>query len=99
MNSRLLDGIPASILPPAAAVTLCCATNTRYEQESGALHRKATWAQPRGQAERNSLASLGQGEIAQLVEHTTENRGVPGSSPGLAIAILSGPERVVVVRV
>ena len=32
-------------------------------------------------------ASLGaRGEIAQLVEHTTENRGVPGSSPGLAIA-------------
>ena len=30
-------------------------------------------------------ASLpGRGEIAQLVEHTTENRGVPGSSPGLA---------------
>ena len=26
------------------------------------------------------------GEIAQLVEHTTENRGVPGSIPGLAIA-------------
>src|SRR4029077_11325042 len=25
------------------------------------------------------------GEIAQLVEHTTENRGVPGSSPGLAM--------------
>jgi hypothetical protein len=25
------------------------------------------------------------GEIAQLVEHSTENRGVPGSSPGLAI--------------
>src|SRR6188472_1651831 len=33
-----------------------------------------------------SCASLGaHGEIAQLVEHTTENRGVPGSSPGLAI--------------
>jgi hypothetical protein len=32
-----------------------------------------------------SLASPAQGEIAQLVEHTTENRGVPGSSPGLAI--------------
>ena len=32
-------------------------------------------------------ASLGaHGEIAQLVEHTTENRGVPGSSPGLAIS-------------
>jgi hypothetical protein len=27
------------------------------------------------------------GEIAQLVEHTTENRGVPGSNPGLAIAL------------
>ena len=25
------------------------------------------------------------GEVAQLVEHTTENRGVPGSIPGLAI--------------
>jgi hypothetical protein len=33
-----------------------------------------------------ALASRGQGEIAQLVEHTTENRGVPGSIPGLAIA-------------
>src|SRR5207302_1401885 len=31
------------------------------------------------------LASPHHGEIAQLVEHTTENRGVPGSSPGLAI--------------
>src|SRR5215217_5307952 len=31
------------------------------------------------------LACCPQGEIAQLVEHTTENRGVPGSSPGLAI--------------
>ena len=29
--------------------------------------------------------SMISGEIAQLVEHTTENRGVPGSSPGLAI--------------
>ena len=32
-----------------------------------------------------TLALLRAGEIAQLVEHTTENRGVPGSSPGLAI--------------
>src|SRR5829696_4277126 len=30
------------------------------------------------------------GEIAQLVEHTTENRGVPGSSPGLAISRSAG---------
>src|SRR3954463_12348261 len=35
---------------------------------------------------RGSLAFQRAGEIAQLVEHTTENRGVPGSSPGLAIA-------------
>ena len=28
---------------------------------------------------------LRRGEVAQLVEHTTENRGVPGSIPGLAI--------------
>ncbi len=27
------------------------------------------------------------GEVAQLVEHTTENRGVPGSIPGLAISL------------
>src|SRR5438876_11977437 len=34
------------------------------------------------------------GEIAQLVEHTTENRGVPGSIPGLAISrILQRAER------
>jgi hypothetical protein len=34
----------------------------------------------------DSLASSNHGGIAQLVEHTTENRGVPGSSPGLAIS-------------
>jgi hypothetical protein len=32
----------------------------------------------------------GRGEIAQLVEHSTENRGVGGSSPPLAIARLRG---------
>ncbi len=41
---------------------------------------RATWPSP-GHA---SLTP--HGEIAQLVEHTTENRGVPGSSPGLATA-------------
>src|SRR5436190_5604857 len=35
--------------------------------------------------DREPLASARRGEIAQLVEHTTENRGVPGSIPGLAI--------------
>ena len=44
---------------------------------------RSSW---RGRA-RASLFALG--EIAQLVEHTTENRGVPGSSPGLAIG--NGP--------
>ena len=35
--------------------------------------------------DRGRVASIGRrGEIAQLVEHTTENRGVPGSNPGLA---------------
>ena len=37
-------------------------------------------------AGKRALAFDRAGEIAQLVEHTTENRGVPGSSPGLAIA-------------
>ena len=32
----------------------------------------------------------GRGEVAQLVEHTAENRGVAGSSPALAIASHSG---------
>ena len=51
-----------------------------------------------------AISCRDRGEIAQLVEHTTENRGVPGSSPGLAIAALaasvldpgtaSGPVRV-----
>jgi hypothetical protein len=41
----------------------------------------------------------GRGEIAQLVEHSTENRGVGGSSPPLAIAWtraggLSGPRQI-----
>ena len=36
-----------------------------------------------------ALPSRLHGEIAQLVEHTTENRGVPGSSPGLAIVLSS----------
>jgi hypothetical protein len=41
----------------------------------------------------------GRGEIAQLVEHSTENRGVGGSSPPLAIARtraagLSGPRQI-----
>ncbi len=39
-----------------------------------------------GQTRDGPATIFGRGEIAQLVEHTTENRGVPGSSPGLAIA-------------
>ena len=29
------------------------------------------------------------GEVAQLVEHSTENAGVPGSIPGLAILLIA----------
>ena len=39
------------------------------------------------------------GEVAQLVEHTAENRGVAGSSPALAIPrslrVVDAPERPV----
>src|SRR4051794_12322975 len=45
----------------------------------------AEGADNRTRSLRGSLAFPRAGEIAQLVEHTTENRGVPGSSPGLAI--------------
>ncbi len=44
---------------------------------------RRAWPAPTPGAGRASLGA--HGEIAQLVEHTTENRGVPGSSPGLAI--------------
>src|SRR5581483_12336094 len=33
------------------------------------------------------------GEVAQLVEHTAENRGVAGSSPALAISLPVAPVR------
>jgi hypothetical protein len=46
------------------------------------LPPSAAW--PRPDARRRASLER-RGEIAQLVEHTTENRGVPGSSPGLAI--------------
>src|SRR3954464_477443 len=35
----------------------------------------------------------GLGEVAQLVEHTTENRGVAGSNPALATAEKPGGKR------
>jgi hypothetical protein len=34
-----------------------------------------------------------QGEVAQLVEHTAENRGVAGSIPALATAIYVSPSQ------
>ena len=48
---------------------------------------RVAWPTParRAPAVSDALAYSAPGEIAQLVEHTTENRGVPGSSPGLAI--------------
>src|SRR5689334_13876262 len=87
MNSRLLAGIRVSILPPAAAsvASACRALPRRNEHQPGSGGK-----QTRAHPARDSLASPGQGEIAQLVEHTTENRGVPGSSPGLAISSRAG---------
>jgi hypothetical protein len=44
---------------------------------------------PRNRLGPRRTASIApRGEIAQLVEHTTENRGVPGSNPGLAIVVV-----------
>ena len=40
----------------------------------------------RAQAAFDGATLHGRGEVAQLVEHTAENRGVAGSSPALAIA-------------
>ena len=45
----------------------------------------------RGPADLRRATLPDRGEIAQLVEHTTENRGVPGSSPGLAIGVPANP--------
>ena len=47
----------------------------------------------------DSLSFLG--EVAQLVEHTTENRGVAGSIPALGTSLLtaSGPLRGAIERV
>src|SRR5438045_4359847 len=49
---------------------------------------------PRGSARRAKVADLqGFGEIAQLVEHTTENRGVLGSIPSLATPLFACSRR------
>ena len=50
---------------------------------------QAVWFRAESSKSRDHRRAAGRrdpGEIAQLVEHTTENRGVPGSNPGLAIA-------------
>ena len=65
---------PAPALRDLAGRLVFLATNRSRSTRSRSSRRG------RGRA---SLFALG--EIAQLVEHTTENRGVPGSSPGLAI--------------
>ena len=55
---------------------------------SGSARSSASDSRRSGRPEERHATIYGRGEIAQLVEHTTENRGVPGSSPGLAIAAL-----------
>jgi MFS family permease len=67
-----LAGVLATFLSSGLALALVTGVAFR--------RLRATWPSP-------GHASLRpHGEIAQLVEHTTENRGVPGSSPGLATA-------------
>ena len=56
-----------------AACTSCCSPRSSSSRSTRSGRRHA-------------LAFGPAGEIAQLVEHTTENRGVPGSIPGLAIS-------------
>ena len=53
-----------------------------------AVYRHPRWAgtgKARTGRETASLHFGFRGEVAQLVEHTAENRGVAGSSPALAI--------------
>ena len=55
------------------------------EVECGPDHRDLT-----SRAHRGNLTTLSRrGEVAQLVEHTAENRGVAGSSPALAITAMA----------
>src|SRR5690349_15797090 len=51
--------------------------------------RVAVYRRARGDTVKPPLDSEMQGEVAQLVEHTAENRGVAGSNPALA-TIYSG---------
>ena len=80
-GERTLVIIKTGVVPARLGVA-------QYEQSLGIGHRTRLWRAQRRtlRCRRESLASLARGEIAQLVEHTTENRGVPSSSLGLAIA-------------
>src|SRR5205085_12645459 len=52
--------------------------------------------EPRGCDSSGRSLSRARGEIAQLVEHTTENRGVLGSIPSLAILFLPLRSKVII---
>ena len=79
--SALLWGVQFAFLVCGAALTIVMLL---------AVPRlRRAWPTPDGPRERASLGA--HGEIAQLVEHTTENRGVPGSNPGLAITNANPP--------
>ena len=55
---------------------------------------RSCWPRPFPCPPSSPAASIGRrGEIAQLVEHTTENRGVPSSSLGLAISEVAARSR------
>ena len=55
------------------------------EVESRADDRDLALRVHAGNLQRHAATLSGRGEVAQLVEHTAENRGVAGSSPALAM--------------
>ena len=77
-GARLRRGHTPSIVPTARS--------ERPARSGRSTCSSASRRPPRSRASLSGMGTIARlGELAQLVEHTTENRGVPGSSPGLAI--------------
>jgi hypothetical protein len=85
LDAAVLDGLARRARPDDLPVSLGLLRQDSLAARSlGARPRR--WNRFAALIRRRRAARIaGRGEIAQLVEHTTENRGVPGSSPGLAI--------------
>ena len=87
MNTRLGHG--SRNCPHQAGVDASDLVHERLATAQLRLGLSATQA-PAGHQRHSQDASIGRcGEIAQLVEHVAENRGVPSSSLGLAIRCLT----------